>query len=231
MSNMIASDDANPDFVGQKNPDSSLSVLFYSKPLKNEFKSGEAGRPIFDDADMVKIFLPGDDKNIIDTFARDDHKARFPRQWQHYQNKLAGDQRLAGKTPIDQWPRITPAQAEELRAIKFLAVDDIANASDHQLQAIGMIAGMSPHAFRDAARSYLRVASGEAAESKTAAALASVTEENAAMKEQLAAMQAQLAALAAVNAPAAAASPFEQLAKENAPAPAPEAQPAKRTRA
>lgn len=220
MNNMIASDDANPDYVGQKNPDNSLSALFYSKPLKNNFESEKAGRPIFYDADMVKIYLPGDDKNIIDTFARDDHKERFPRQWAHYQNKLAGDQRLAGKTPIDQWPRVTPAMAEELRAVKFLSVDDVANASDSQLQAIGMIAGMSPHAFRDAARAYLRVASGEAAETKTAEALAAVTEENATMKEQMAAMQAQLAALAAGTA-APAPSALDQLAAANA-APAPE---------
>lgn len=201
MHNMIASDDANPDFVGQRNPDSSLSVLFYSKPMKNNYESEQQGRPIFTDVDMVKIFLPGDDKNIIDTFARDDHKERFPRQWAHYQNKMAGDQRLAGKTPIDQWPRVTPAMAEELRAIKFLAVEDVASASDAQLQAIGMIAGMSPHAFRDAARNYLRVASGEAAESKAAQQLAAVSEENAAMKAQLEAMQAQLAALSKANAP------------------------------
>lgn len=206
MSQMIASDMANPEFHGRSDPDAALSVIFYSKPLKNEFESEQQGRPIFYDADMVKIFLPGDDKNVIDTFARDDHKARFPKQWSHYQNKLSGDGRLAGKTPIDQWPRISPAQAEELRAIKFLAVEDIANASDSQIQALGMIGGMSPHAFRDSARAYLRVAAGEATESKTVAALTAVTEENSALKlqqaemaQQMAAMQKQLAALAQAN--------------------------------
>ena len=86
MSQMIASDDNNPNFVGQRNPDSALSVLFYSKAMQNEFESKKQGRPIFFDVDMVRIFLPGDDKNIIDTFARDDHKERFPRQWEHYRN-------------------------------------------------------------------------------------------------------------------------------------------------
>lgn len=194
MSNMIASDDANPDFVGARNPDASLSVMFYSKAIKNNFQSEEAGRPIFDDVDMVKIFLPGDDKNIIDTFARDDHKARFPKQWAHYQNKMAGDQRLAGKTPIEQWPRVTPAMAEELRAIRFIAVEDVANASDAQIQAFGMIAGMSPHAFRDAAKNYLRLASGEAAETKNAEELAKIKAENEEMKKRLETMEALIAA-------------------------------------
>lgn len=225
MSSMIASDDANPDYVGQKNPDASLSVMFYSKPLKNNFESEKQGRPIFDDADMVKIFLPGDDKNVIDTFAREDHKARFPRQWAHYQNKLAGDQRLVGKTPIDQWPRITPAMAEELRAIKFLAVDDVANASDLQIQSLGMIAGMSPHAFRDAARNFLRVAGSEAAETKTTEALAAVTAENEAMRAQMATMMARLEALSAAQPAAAAPDGLAGLAAAN---PVVEPAPAKR---
>jgi hypothetical protein len=196
MPEYIASDDANPEFVGQRNPDNSLSVLFYRKPQKNNFESAEQGRPIFFDMDMVKIYLPGDDKNIIDTAVRDDHKERFPKQWAHYQNKLAGDQRLAGKTPIDQWPIVTPSMAEELRAIKFISVEDIANASDAQIQAIQMIAGMSPHAFRDRARNYLRVASGEAAETRTVAALAAANEETATLRAQMLVMQEQLAALA-----------------------------------
>jgi len=198
----IASDDANPEFVGQRDPDKSLSVSFYTKPMKNNFESARQGRPIFFDVDMVKIYLPGDDKNVIDTMARDDHKERFPKHWAHYQNRMAGDQRLIGKTPIDQWPRITPSMAEELRAIKFMSVDDIANASDMQIQALGMIAGMSPHAFRDAARNYLKLASGEAAETKTAEALASVTARNEALESQMAAMQAQLDRLAGMGNPA-----------------------------
>lgn len=220
MSQLVASDVNHPDYVGQRNPDAALSVLFYSKPQQNNFESEAQGRPIFFDADMVKIFLPGDDKTVIDTYAREDHKRRFPLQWAHYQNKQEGDQRLAGKTPISQWQRITPAQAEELRAMKFLAVEDVANASDGQLQAIGMIAGQSPHSFRAAAQTYLRMASGEAAETKATAALAAVTEENASMKEQMAQMQAQMAALMANSAAPTglgqpAAPSFNQLAAAN----------------
>jgi len=204
MPEFIASDIANPDFVGASNPDRSLTVMFYSKPIKNNFESEKQARPIFTDCDMVRIQLPGDDKNIIDTAVRPDHIERFPRHWAHYQNKMAGDQRLIGKTPIDQWPRITPAMAEELRGIKFLSVDDVANASDQQIQALGMIAGQSPHAFRDAARAYLRMASGEAVETKTAQALAEAAEENAKLRAEMDAMRAQMqsgfAALAATTA-------------------------------
>lgn len=235
MSQMIASDVANPEYVGRADPDASLSVLFYGKALQNEFESEQQGRPIFYDADMVKIIVPGDDKNIIDTFAREDHKRRFPRQWAHYQNNLSGDQRLAGKTPIDQWPRLSKAQVEELRAMRFLAIDDVANASDSHIQTIGMAAGMSPHAFRDAARAYLRVAAGEATETQAAARAEAAEQANAELKQQMATLMARIDAMTA-PAPAAPAAPvgdsFAALAGANPVDPVVDtsAAPAKRTR-
>lgn len=186
----IASDVENPNFVGAHNQDQGVSAMFYSRPIQNMHESKVQGRPIFTDVDMVKIYVPGDDKNVIDTFARDDHKERFPRQWAHYFNRRDGDQLLVGKTPLAAWQRLTPAQAEELRALKFFSVDDIANASDTALQRIGMIAGMAPTAFREAAQRFLALASGEAQESKIAS-------ENAELRQQMAAMQEQLAKLAA----------------------------------
>jgi len=193
---MLASDLNNPEFVGATNPDSRLSVQFFSKPLQNNFKSEQEGRPIFDDCDMVRIYVPGDDKNIVETFVREDHKRRFPLQWAHYQNKMQGDQRLAGKTPINQWPRITAGQAEELRALKFLSVEDVANASDTSLQSIGMIAGMSPYAFREAAQRFLRLAADESAAQKSDERVKAVEADNQALKDQMAQMQAQFAAMA-----------------------------------
>lgn len=196
VSQMIASDDANPNFVGQRDPDKSLSVMFYSKPVQNEFESAKQGRPIFSDVDFVKIYLPGDDKNIIDTYARQDHKDRFPKQWAHYANKRAGDQQMIDKTPLSQWPRISASQAEELRAMKFFAVEDIANASDATLQRLGMVGGMGGFAFREAAKLFLSRAAGDAQDAKLQTALNQQAQENAMLKEQMAAMQAQLAALA-----------------------------------
>lgn len=207
---MIASDLNNPEFVGATNPDSKLTVQFYSRPVQNEFRSQQEGRPIFDDVDFVKIHLPGDKNNIVDVPVRDEHKARFPLHWAHYQNKRGGDQRLVGKTPINMWPRITPAQAEELRAMHFLAVEDVANASDAQIQRLGMVAGMSPYAFREAAQRFLQVASGDAAATQAEERIKQIeeerTKERAEFDERMKAMQEQIAALVKAQAAPAATS-------------------------
>lgn len=188
MGSMLASDANNPDFVGAHNPDSRLSVRFYKKPVQNDYKSQQAGRPIFDEIDFVEIRVPGDTTTAIDTPAREEHKVRFPMHWAHFMNTQGAEGHASG-TALDAWPRLSRAQVEELKALKFSTVEQIATAADSQLQRIGMIAGMSPYAFREAANRFLKLAHDDAttteAENKVKA-----------LEQQLADLQAQMAELA-----------------------------------
>ena len=178
--------------------DENLYAEFYIKPVKQNFASEEAGRPIFSDVVYVKIMTPSDQLSQIDTIAREDHKARFPRQWAYFQNKQAGQQQVVG-TPVGEWPQLTASAAEELRALKFFTVELIANANDSQLQKIGMIAGMSPHSLRDKARAFLNLANDSAEEAKREAELQALRDENEKIKaetdKKLAEMQEQMKAL------------------------------------
>lgn len=187
-----------------QNADTRLAVRFYSKPIKNEFMSNKEGRPIFEDRDMITIYVPGDNTLTVDAEVREDHKARFPMQWAHYQNRHSDDPKNIG-TPISEWPLVTPAMAEELRALKFYTVESIAMASDNQLQSLGMKAGMNPHTFRDRAKNYLSVANSEASVSERDAEIKRLIEENASIKAdtdvKIKEMQEQMAQiLAAVGA-------------------------------
>ena len=178
--------------------DENLYAEFYIKPVKQNFASEEAGRPIFSDVVYVKIMTPSDQLTQIDTIAREDHKARFPRQWMYFQNKQAGQQQVIG-TPVGEWPQLTASAAEELRALKFFTVELIANANDSQLQKIGMIAGMSPHSLREKARAFLNLANDSAEEAKREAELQALRDENERLKaetdKKLAEMQDQMKAL------------------------------------
>jgi hypothetical protein len=113
---------------------------------------------------------------------------------------MGGEQTLTG-TPIEHWPLVSMSQAEELKGIKFRTVEDVANCSDQQLQRIGMIAGMSPHSFREKARTFLNLAQDTAEIDKRNAELAQLKEENAKIKAEteakLAAMQEQMSAILA----------------------------------
>jgi len=158
---MLASDDANPEFVGARNPDAALTVRFYSRAVQDNWESSKQGRPIFRDVIYTEIMAAGNTLNIIDTPMREEHKRRFPLQWAAFNNAHGDDKQLIG-TPITAWPILTKSQAEELKAMKFLTVENLAGASDAQLQEIGMVAGANPHVLRDRAKAYLDAAKGPA---------------------------------------------------------------------
>jgi hypothetical protein len=169
------------------NPDSRLNVKFYQKAIQNEFKSALEGRPIMEMRDFIIIEVPGNNLSVIDTFAAPEHKDRFPVQWARYQNeKTDGD--IEG-TLLSEWPVLNSAIAAELKHFKFYTVEQVAAASDAQLNTLGMAAGMSPLALRDKAKAYLGSA-------KDTALVQQQADELSKRDEIIARMEAQIAELA-----------------------------------
>lgn len=145
------------------NGDSSLHVEFYKAnfdPWKGQ--------------DFVRIMVPGDKTNIIETPVREHHKQRFTRQWLYYQmqNNSSGAESLGG-VPLADWHHADPAGLHEvtlgeLQILKFSTVEQVATATDAQLQKIGMGAS----GLRERARAWLKLhnrvtAKEEAAEAKS----------------------------------------------------------------
>lgn len=170
------------------NPDSRLNVKFYQKAIDNEYKSALEGRPIMEMADFVIIEVPGNNLTVIDTFASKEHKDRFPVQYARYMNeKIDGD--IEG-TLLHDWPVLNAAVAAELKHFKFYTVEQIATASDAQLNTLGMAAGMSPLSLRDKAKAYLSSA-------KDSAYSQQLAEKSSKQDEMIARMEAQIAELVA----------------------------------
>jgi hypothetical protein len=116
---------------------------------------------------------------------RDDHKERFPRQWLYYQMQQSEGAAAQIGTPLSQWNKDAPDeinrdQIAELNILKFVTVEQLALASDAQLQRVGM-GGIG---LRDRARLYLNRKN----RNETNAELEDT-------KKQLAELQAQMAAL------------------------------------
>lgn len=132
-----------------------------------------------------RIMAPGDKTNIIDQPTRDDHKARFPRQWLYFQTQQSDGIAAEIGTPLSAWHKdapeeITRDQIQELVILKFVTVEQLALASDAQLQRIGM-GGVG---LRERARMYLNRKNRVEA-----------TAELEDTKRQLAELQAQMAQL------------------------------------
>jgi hypothetical protein len=188
----------------QQGADSRLQVRFYKRSVHQEQESIDAGRPIYKDFDFVHICVAGDTLTEIDTYALNSHKQRFPIQWANYMNRQgAHDEEIVG-TPLSEWPLVSKSQAEELRGMKFHTVESIANASDLQLQRMGMAAGMSPYAFRDKAKAFLNLATTAAETDKREQEINALKEENEKIRAEsdaiLKKQQAQIDALMAMMA-------------------------------
>lgn len=175
--------------------DSRLSVKFYQKEIDNEFETIKQNRPIKMMRDFVEIRVPGDQLTIIDTFAQDEHKKRFPIQWARYQNEKnergeSGD--AVQGTLLKDWALLSPSQASELKHFNFFTVEQIANASDAQISTIGMAVGMSPLAFREKAKVFLSSAKDGAYVQQQADELRKRDAEIEALKQQMQEMMASL---------------------------------------
>lgn len=164
-----------------KRPDDILFVNFYMRSMPNEFESEKQGRPIYFEAPFIRIMTPGDQLNIIDTFVREEHKIRFPRQWAIFQNSQNSEELQLIGTPLSQWPAITRSHAEELKGAKFFTVEQIANASDLQKQSLGMNANV----LVQKAQAFLTVALNTALAQQQATELLHKDEQIAELKTQM----------------------------------------------
>lgn len=190
---MLASDDRNAEFTGARNPDDVLHVTFFVRAVQDNFRSEKEGHPIFRDENWVRIMIPGRNDTVIEEPVEPRHQQRFPRQWMHFKNMTADVEQVIG-TPVTEWPALTRAQAEELKAKKFYTVEQVAACSDGQIQALGMNANH----LRLKARAFLEAASGTAAAQAAAAEIARKDEEISALHAAQAAQAAQIAELTAL---------------------------------
>jgi hypothetical protein len=109
--------------------DDSLFVVFYMGVLKNEAKSIEAGRPIFDDVECLRIIVPGDRNNIVDRPATMQDKQRFAKQYAMFKEGHKEEDQITG-TRLTEWPFLTRGQCEEFRYLGLRTVEQLAEVRD-----------------------------------------------------------------------------------------------------
>jgi hypothetical protein len=155
--------------------------------LQVEFYIAKDVDPKWDGKPFVRINIPGDKTTIIEQPMTEEHKKRFPRQYLYFQMKQNEQDAPAVGTSLDIWfaegnGDINRGHIEELRILKFQTVEQIASASDAQLQRIGM-GGVG---LREKAKAFLARRNRSETENQL--------EET---QKQLAELQAQMAALMA----------------------------------
>jgi hypothetical protein len=130
-------------------PDANVVALFKHLAIKNEAKSAEAGRPIYDDWEVCELHYAGS-RNVsvhpalffarwvVDPMTGEQTKQtyaeRFPRQYQQF--KAQASQTKAG-TPLAHALFLTEARRAELRALNVYTVEQLASVDGAELKNLG----------------------------------------------------------------------------------------------
>jgi hypothetical protein len=176
----------------QTEADRKLFVIFYKDVIKNEVKSTEAGRPVFDEIDLIKIITPGSRDSFVGD-ATEQYQQRFPQQWARY--KAGKSQELSG-TPLNQLPWLGIGQIAEFNSVGCHTVEQLVGMPDSISQKF-----MGHHAIKLRAQNYLAAAKEAAPTLKMEAELKKRDEEMAQLKQTVEALSAQLAAAKKATAP------------------------------
>ncbi|WP_299830671.1 hypothetical protein [uncultured Roseobacter sp.] len=146
--------------------DKQLSVRFWLHAVESHKKSKEAGRPIFDEVEMVSIMAPGNTKTEHTARAQAMHYNANERRQMTYAERFAdaysafkrGIEEHVQGTPLSEAPFLSVAQKAEMRAKKINTVEQLATMADRNISKMGM--GFRAHV--DAAKAYLDTATGSA---------------------------------------------------------------------
>lgn len=167
---------------------------FFMEPEEQTFESKQKGRPIFKDVEKVRIWIPGDTKNCPVEVVNDEHKARWPAQYQAFRDGVEAP--LEG-TPLQDWPPIKASQIREFAHFHIRTVEDLAGLNDSHLQNLPMGA----RDLREQAKKFLDVArNGTAPIARMLAETQAKTDENDILKRQLEEANARIKELEGSNA-------------------------------
>lgn len=170
----------------QAEADKKLFVVFYRDAVQNHHKTLEAGRPMFDDVDMIRIHTPGSRDTVV-SVADYGYQQRFSRQWEQYKR---GIEQTTSGTPLDVVPWLTKAQVAELAAVNIKSVEQLAGMPDNVAQKF-----INHHELKRQAQNFLDAAKDAAPMLKMQEELRSRDETIDMLKKSIAALEATVKGL------------------------------------
>lgn len=144
-----------------------LSARFFTGTRLNRKKSDAAGRPIYDDVEMVEVHFPGDKHTVLtapaveETMHDGEMMPYYRRFAEAYEAFKAGDADYVDGTKVEDVGFLTEGQKRELRAINVRTVEQLAGMQGRAMFRLGP---QGPE-MRDKAEAFLeRQEGGKAAQ-------------------------------------------------------------------
>ena len=161
--------------------DSRLTVRFFRGTQRHGIMSEEQSRPVMVGVDMIAIRQPGE-RDEYHGVASAEHKMRFPKQWEAYQNN---QEFIPDGTPLAVLYPNAPETVENLRFMKIYTVEQLAGLQEAAIGRIGM--GGRDHVTR--AQKFMQAATGFQAASVMNKEMTDLKDENDLLKQRLEALE------------------------------------------
>lgn len=170
----------------QSEADKNLAVRFYTTALRNDARSSEEGRPIFEDTSMIEIRVRGDRNNVVQRPVREEDKRRFRGAYEAFEKQAHSG--VEG-TPLSEWPVLGQSMVEELKYLGFYTVEQLSEAND---SVCSKMPGLTT--FKQKAQVFLEFSKGAAPLERMQSQIDAQASDIAAANEQLKKMSEALAA-------------------------------------
>jgi len=116
----------------QRSKWSGANIKFLNVVRKNDEKSLDAGRDIYDEVPSISIQWPGGDETVRALEERDKHE--FPELWAAFSSGMG---EVQSGMPLKEWTRITASALHELAYLGFRTVEQLAEANDDVRRRMG----------------------------------------------------------------------------------------------
>ena len=148
-----------------------IIIIFFNDDEYDEVRSGDLGRPYYNQTEKYKKIIPGDRLSVPEGYVSDVERNEYPAEYAAFkrQSEIAED-----GLPVEHWPLLTSGQVASLKYQNIMTVEQIAELSDTQLSNIGIGA----RSLRTQAQAYLEAA-------KTGAVPARLVTENEELRGQV----------------------------------------------
>lgn len=121
--------------------DTGLFVEFVWEPIKNEAKSLQEGRPVFENKEYIRILAPGDKtkswfrpvRKVSNGTAPSDLQ-RWPRQWEAFQNQ---QKQVPDGTPLEECAFLSRSDVQNLKSDNVHTLEQLASLTDVNLTRMG----------------------------------------------------------------------------------------------
>lgn len=156
--------------------DARVVPIFKTHSRKNEAKSQKAGRPIFDDIEVVEVRMAGNRQHVgvfpAHAFCRtvtlpdgNTEEQTYAMRWpEPYRRFKQNRQQVQEGTPLEELPFLTQGKRLELKALQVHTAEALAALDGNELKNLGM----GGRDLKNQAQSYIDNAKGSALVTKQA---------------------------------------------------------------